>query len=124
MNKALALVASSFLILLLASPTVFATDYTVGDASGWTLEVNYTKWATGKEFKVGDTLTFKYSPSFHQLDEVCESDFNSCNSSKPIQNYKDGNTKIALSKAGRFFFFCPIGNHCSRAMKLAVTVCV
>ncbi|XP_052109823.1 blue copper protein 1b-like [Arachis duranensis] len=64
MNKALALVASSFLILLLASPTVFATDYTVGDASGWTLEVNYTKWATGKEFKVGDTLTFKYSPSF------------------------------------------------------------
>ncbi|XP_057733907.1 uncharacterized protein LOC130949101 [Arachis stenosperma] len=56
MNKAIALVASSFLILLLASPTVFATDYTVGDASGWTLEVDYTKWVAGKEFKVGDTL--------------------------------------------------------------------
>ncbi|XP_057719165.1 uncharacterized protein LOC130933552 [Arachis stenosperma] len=56
MNKALALVASSFLILLLASPTVFATDYTVGDASGWTLGVDYTKWVAGKQFKVGDTL--------------------------------------------------------------------
>ncbi|XP_020987749.1 uclacyanin-3-like [Arachis duranensis] len=122
MNKAIALVASSFLILLLASTTVFATDYTVGDASGWTLGVDYTKWVAGKQFKVGDTLTFKYSPNFHQLDEVSESDFNSCNPSKPIRNHRDGNTKITLSKAGRFFFFCPIGNHCSRSMKLAVTV--
>lgn len=48
--------AAPFLILLLASPSVFATDYTVGDSSGWTLGVNYNNWASGKTFKVGDTL--------------------------------------------------------------------
>ncbi|KAL4270928.1 hypothetical protein AHAS_AhasUnG0035400 [Arachis hypogaea] len=122
MNKAIALVASSFLILLLASPTVFATDYTVGDASGWTLEVDYTKWATGKEFKVGDTLTFKYEASLHQVDEVSKSDYINCNSNHSIKNYKGGNNKITLSKPGSYFFLCPTPRHCQLGMKLALNV--
>ncbi|MED6149282.1 hypothetical protein PIB30_060929 [Stylosanthes scabra] len=122
MAKSIALVASSFLILLLAFPTVFATDFTVGDSSGWALKVDYTAWAKGKTFQVGDTLTFKYNPSFHQVDEVNKSSHDGCNSSNPIKNYKDGNTKITLSKEGNHYFLCPIGDHCSSGMKLAVTV--
>jgi hypothetical protein len=47
---------ASFLVLLLAFPSVFATDFTVGDSSGWNLGVDYTTWPSGKTFKVGDNL--------------------------------------------------------------------
>ena len=33
-----------------------ATSFTVGDKSGWTLGVDYTTWASGNTFKVGDSL--------------------------------------------------------------------
>ena len=33
-----------------------ATVFTVGDEVGWSLKGNYTAWAMGKEFKVGDSL--------------------------------------------------------------------
>ena len=33
-----------------------ATSFTVGDKSGWTLGVDYTTWASGNTFKVGDNL--------------------------------------------------------------------
>ncbi|XP_015938940.1 mavicyanin [Arachis duranensis] len=122
MAKAIALVGSSFLILLLASQTVFATDYTVGDASGWTnFGVDYKTWASGKTFKVGDTLTFNYDTSTHQVAEVSESDYGSCSSSNAIKTYSDGKTKITLSKAGSYYFLCPTAGHCSSGMKLQVT---
>ena len=33
-----------------------ATEHIVGDYYGWTLNFNYSAWAEGKEFRVGDTL--------------------------------------------------------------------
>lgn len=33
-----------------------STKHTVGDSSGWALSVDYGSWASGKTFKVGDTL--------------------------------------------------------------------
>lgn len=35
----------------------FATDYIVGDEAGWALSVNYTAWAEGEEFYVGDRIS-------------------------------------------------------------------
>jgi len=49
-------IAASFLVLMLAFPTVFGVDYNVGDSSGWASGVDYTNWASGKTFKVGDNL--------------------------------------------------------------------
>lgn len=40
----------------IAAPT-FGADYVVGDDAGWKLNVNYTAWAQGKEFHVGDKLS-------------------------------------------------------------------
>ncbi|MED6143814.1 hypothetical protein PIB30_009314 [Stylosanthes scabra] len=122
MAKSIALVASSFFILLLAFPTVFATDFTVGDSSGWALKFDYTAWAKGKTFKVGDTLTFKYNPSFHQVNEVNKCNYDGCNLSNPTKNYKGGNTTITLFEEGCYYFLCPIDDHCSEGMKLEVIV--
>lgn len=49
-------IVASFLVLVLAFPYVFGTDYTVGDSSGWALGVDYATWVSGKTFKVGDNL--------------------------------------------------------------------
>ena len=34
----------------------FATDYIVGDRSGWTINFDYEGWAKDKVFPVGDKL--------------------------------------------------------------------
>ncbi|GKV12722.1 hypothetical protein SLEP1_g23839 [Rubroshorea leprosula] len=49
-------IAVAFLLLLVASPTVYAVNYIVGDSSGWSQGVDYSTWAQGKTFNVGDTL--------------------------------------------------------------------
>lgn len=47
----------SFAIALILLPTIcMATEYTVGDKKGWTINFDYQAWAKGKEFRVGDTL--------------------------------------------------------------------
>ncbi|CAK8559911.1 unnamed protein product [Lathyrus sativus] len=112
---------ASFLVLLLAFPCVFATDYTVGDANQWTQQVDYTKWTAGKTFKVGDNLVFKYGAT-HQVNEVDESDYKSCSSSNTIKNYADGDSKVPLTKAGKIYFICPTPGHCNAGMKLEVNV--
>ncbi|KAL4355932.1 hypothetical protein HN51_027304 [Arachis hypogaea] len=123
MAKAVAaLVAASFLILLLAFPTVFATDYVVGGPSGWVIGPDYGIWAENFKFKVNDTLTFKYEARLHQVEEVSKSDYINCNSNHPIKNYKGGNNKITLSKPGSYFFLCPTPRHCQLGMKLALSV--
>ncbi|KAL5973842.1 hypothetical protein ACLOJK_030500 [Asimina triloba] len=48
--------AFAILVLMLAAPAVYATDYTVGDTSGWETGVDYNTWASGKKFVTGDTL--------------------------------------------------------------------
>lgn len=42
--------------MVLLSSVAMATDFTVGDGTGWTVDFNYTAWAEGKVFRVGDTL--------------------------------------------------------------------
>lgn len=43
-------------ILAIAFPSSFATNWVVGDSSGWALNYDYVAWANGKDFVVGDTL--------------------------------------------------------------------
>ena len=52
---AAAIMAGLVLIAAVAAPA-HAKDYTVGDSSGWTSGVDYTTWASGKAFAVGDNL--------------------------------------------------------------------
>ncbi|XP_058086238.1 uclacyanin-3-like [Magnolia sinica] len=111
----------ALLFILFAIPAAYAADYTVGDSSGWSTGVDYSTWASGKKFAVGDTLLFTYG-GLHSVDEVSKSDYDSCSSSNAINSFNDGNTSIALSKAGAHYFLCPAIGHCSQGMKLAVTV--
>jgi hypothetical protein len=46
----------ALLILTLAAPVVYGAQHIVGDSTGWSQGVDYSTWATGKTFTVGDTL--------------------------------------------------------------------
>ncbi|PIN18280.1 hypothetical protein CDL12_09050 [Handroanthus impetiginosus] len=100
-----------------------ATDYIIGDNAFWTLGVNYTVWTEGKDFRVGDTLMFMYKPGSHNVLSVNGDDFEKCTSSNvsavPLMS---GHDVIPLTSPGKKWYICDIGDHCSRGMKLVITV--
>ncbi|RWR89708.1 Plastocyanin-like protein [Cinnamomum micranthum f. kanehirae] len=113
--------AVALLIFLLAVPACYATDYAVGGTTGWDTSGDYTTWASGKTFSVGDSLSFIYGSS-HTVDEVNKADYDSCTATNAISSFNNGNTTITLSKTGPHYFICSTPNHCSQGMKLAVSV--
>ncbi|CAL9060136.1 stellacyanin-like [Musa acuminata AAA Group] len=115
-------VASGALLLLCCATWVSATDYSVGDSSGWKLDFDYTTWTSGKSFVVGDNLVFKYAASQHNVDKVNAAAYNACSSSSPISSDNSGQTTINLDTSGKHYFICGISNHCTRGMKLEVDV--
>lgn len=54
--------------------------------------------------------------------EVKEEDYKSCNISKPIVEYNDGDTKVPLNRSGPFYFISGAEGHCQKGLKLAVVV--
>ncbi|KAG0534877.1 hypothetical protein BDA96_04G317800 [Sorghum bicolor] len=118
---AAAIMAGLLILLAAVAAPAHAKDYTVGDSSGWTSGVDYTTWASGKTFAVGDNLVFQYS-MMHTVAEVSSADYSACSASNAIQSYSDQNTKIALTAPGTRYFICGTAGHCGNGMKLAVTV--
>ncbi|RLN07785.1 blue copper protein [Panicum miliaceum] len=116
-----AVIAGLVVLAAAAAAPAFATDHVVGDSSGWTSGVDYTTWAKGKTFSVGDNLVFQYS-AMHSVAEVSSADYSACSASNSLQSYSDQNTKIPLTAAGTRYFICGTPGHCSGGMKLAVTV--
>lgn len=109
-----------FLVLCAVMPSL-ATDYTVGDSTGWTMGADYSTWTSGKTFLVGDTLVFNYGGG-HTVDEVSASDYSTCTVGNAITSDSTGATTISLKKAGTHYFICGVIGHCGSGMKLAVTV--
>ncbi|KAL0425738.1 UNVERIFIED_CONTAM: hypothetical protein Sradi_1108600 [Sesamum radiatum] len=112
----------AFVLLLLISPAAYAaTTHTVGGTSGWNTGVDYGNWASGQTFAVGDSLSFTYDGT-HAVEEVTQSDYQSCSSSNPVNAFPPSPTTVPLTATGTRYFICPRSNHCSQGMKLAVTV--
>ncbi|KAF5746786.1 putative Blue copper protein precursor [Tripterygium wilfordii] len=112
---------SVLLVLCMVVPITLATDYTVGDSTGWVMGVDYSTWTSGKTFTVGDKLVFSYGGG-HSVDEVSGSDYNSCTVGNSLTTDSSGATTITLNKAGTHYFICGAIGHCGSGMKLAVTV--
>ncbi|KAM7508856.1 hypothetical protein LguiA_019309 [Lonicera macranthoides] len=109
------------LLLVFAAPAAFAVDHVVGGNSGWTNSGDYTSWAAGQTFRVGDNLLFNYG-STHSVDEVGQTDYTGCTSSNVLNSYTGGQNTIALTKTGPMYFICPTFGHCGQGMKLAINV--
>ncbi|CAA0828101.1 Probable inactive patatin-like protein 9 [Striga hermonthica] len=90
--------------------------YKVGDSDGWTImgDVDYNQWASSKTFKIGDTLVFEYDQDFHNVMQVSQSDFESCNPTAPIATYSTGNDSIGIHSSGDYYYICGVEGHCSQ----------
>ncbi|KAM0850569.1 hypothetical protein ACQ4PT_052994 [Festuca glaucescens] len=99
-----------------------ATSFTVGDKSGWTLGVDYTTWASGNTFKVGDNLVFNYAKGLHTVVEVSAADYLACSAANPLGSDSSGASTVPLKTGGKHYFICSIPGHCAGGMKLEVTV--
>ncbi|KAK8962892.1 hypothetical protein KSP40_PGU013071 [Platanthera guangdongensis] len=96
-----------------------ATEFIVGDETGWIVGKNYTKWTENKDFKVGDKLVFQYMAVQHDVFWVGEPEFNSCKTSPYIEHQTSGNDEFLLTTPGRRWYICGKSNHCTSGMKLA-----
>ncbi|KAK8599072.1 hypothetical protein V6N13_077012 [Hibiscus sabdariffa] len=105
-------------------PSSLATEFTVGDEKGWHLDFDYQGWATGKEFRVGDKLVFKYTPGVHDVLKVNGTEFQQCQAGNDnTLALTTGNDVITLSTPGRKWYICSVPGHCeARNMKLSITV--
>ncbi|KAL0329665.1 UNVERIFIED_CONTAM: Lamin-like protein [Sesamum radiatum] len=110
------------IILAVSADQALATDYVVGDVGGWELGVNYTAWASGKNFLVGDTIAFNYTPGVHNVVKVNGSEFQQCVASNASNALTSGNDVITLATPGRKWYICGVADHCSRGMKLVINV--
>ncbi|CAN6322337.1 unnamed protein product [Urochloa humidicola] len=121
-KKMLLLVAATLAAVAFLPAPATATEHWVGDANGWTLQFNYTAWAETKQFKVGDTLVFKYSEPSHTVVEVNGADFKSCNIPENSNVLTTGKDQVTLDEAGRRWFICGVGAHCKSGMKVKINV--
>ncbi|CAL9751384.1 unnamed protein product [Musa acuminata subsp. burmannicoides] len=100
-----------------------AANHTVGEASGWRPDFNYTAWTDGKMFMVGDNLVFNYKQGAHNVMQVGGADYKACNTSAAtINTFTSGGDVVPLNATGKRWYICGFGDHCSRGQKLVVTV--
>ncbi|KAJ8751854.1 hypothetical protein K2173_026052 [Erythroxylum novogranatense] len=81
-----------------------------------------TQWAQRLRFVVGDSLLWKYDSQKDSVLEVTKDAYDSCNTTSPIQEYKDDNTKVKLDRPGPFYFISGAEGHCGKGQKLIVVV--
>jgi hypothetical protein len=56
------------------------------------------------------------------VDEVTKENFDTCNTTKVLANYRNGNTTVPLTRAGDRYFVCGNKLYCLGGMKLHVHV--
>ncbi|XP_042065564.1 basic blue protein-like [Salvia splendens] len=116
---------SIFMIHLLLLDFGVCEVYRVGDGSGWNsgTGTNFLSWSQKYNFTVGDVLVFKYSKAQHNVKEVTDATYRSCNASNGvIAIYESGNDEIRLTDAKKYNFICDKDSHCIGGMRFSATV--
>ncbi|XP_047074589.1 basic blue protein-like [Lolium rigidum] len=114
-------------VLLLLRQPARAAEYAVGGdgINGWDTGTNYATWAQAQSFVAGDALLFNYVKSQHNVYEVTEAAYRSCDptpAGSVLATYDTGFDRVVLPEAKTYWFICEVPNHCVGGMKLAVNV--
>ncbi|MCL7031025.1 hypothetical protein MKW94_011663 [Papaver nudicaule] len=114
-----------FFIVPLLLGRIESKEYIVGDEDGWNSGSNYQRWSQKYSFSVGDVLEFDYVKGQHNVKEVTENAFRTCDtesSGAVLENYESGDDKVHLTQARKYWFVCDIPNHCRGGMKFGIQV--
>ncbi|KAK3446421.1 hypothetical protein EUGRSUZ_A02124, partial [Eucalyptus grandis] len=104
-------------------PLVLATQWTVGDDSGWTNnDYDYNAWAQGKVVRVGDK--FNYQEGNRNVFKLTSAtDFQACNIPPANGALTSGHDVIPLNTPGVKWYICGISQHRAKFnQKLKITV--
>ncbi|KAJ4709582.1 Early nodulin-like protein [Melia azedarach] len=96
-----------------------------GKENSWTIPPSanfFNMWAEKIRFRKGDFLLWKYDGKTDSVLEVTKEHYDNCKTSKPIKEYKDGDTKIELSRSGPHYFISGAKEHCQKGQKVLVVV--
>ncbi|XP_078447318.1 early nodulin-like protein 6 [Wolffia australiana] len=102
-----------------------AFSFDVGGDGGWQVPPSnnsamYNRWASKNRFKIGDTLVFKYKKDSVMM--VGEEDYGRCKAELPILFDDNGDTEIALDRAGLYYFISGLHEHCKKGQKMIIKV--
>ncbi|CAN8266270.1 unnamed protein product [Cochlearia groenlandica] len=107
--------------LVSVKPTL-AAQHVMGGSQGWEESVDFDSWSSGKSFKAGDQLVFKYSGLHSVVELGSETAYKSCDLGTPVNSLSSGNDVVKLSKTGTRYFACGTPGHCQQGMKVKVNV--
>lgn len=118
---------SSLVLLLLLSTFSEAKEILVGGKTdAWKVPSSESdslnKWAESSRFGIGDYLVWKYDEAKDSVLEVTKEGYQSCNTTNPVVEHKDGTTKVKLERPGPHFFVSGAKGHCEQGQKLVVVV--
>ncbi|CAK7353952.1 unnamed protein product [Dovyalis caffra] len=121
-----AVVSSLFLMSLLLGLSQASEVLVGGKTDSWKIPSSepdsLNKWAGKARFLVGDSLVWKYDGQKDSVLQVTKEAYDSCNTTSPIEEYKDGNTKVKLDRSGPFYFISGAEGHCEKGQKFVVVV--
>ncbi|KAK9698151.1 hypothetical protein RND81_08G085400 [Saponaria officinalis] len=122
-------VCSFYLILVISMMLSYteARDHLVGGkADAWKVPSSETEslnnWAEKNRFNIGDILVWKYDSKKDSVMQVTREAYLTCNTSNPIAEHKDDETKVVLDKPGPQYFISGIKDNCDKGEKLIVLV--
>ncbi|XAR69986.1 hypothetical protein NMG60_11001786 [Bertholletia excelsa] len=123
------LFSSTLTVLMLLCLLSFteAREYLVGGKTdAWQIPSSESdslnKWAESSRFLIGDSLVWKYDGEKDSVLQVSKKGYVHCNTSSPIAEYNDGNTKVTLDRSGPFYFISGAEGHCMQGQKMIVVV--
>uniref|UniRef100_A0A0E0LFS3 Phytocyanin domain-containing protein n=1 Tax=Oryza punctata TaxID=4537 RepID=A0A0E0LFS3_ORYPU len=117
----------SLLLLSLLLRSATAAEYTVGDGP-WDTGTNYATWSDKHVFLAGDILVFQYVKSQHNVLQVTEATYRSCDTggggdAGVLKSYDTGYDRVQLTEPNAtYWFICDFPGHCLGGMKLVVKV--
>ncbi|KAK9275149.1 hypothetical protein L1049_022408 [Liquidambar formosana] len=68
------------------------------------------------------TMVWNYDPKKDSVLQVSKIDYEKCNTSSPIAEHNDGNTKVKLDRSGPFYFISGTQGNCEKGQKLITVV--
>lgn len=68
-------------------------------------------------------VVFKYNKGEHNVYEVTEATYRSCNASNGVlSEYDTGNDQVMLAEAKKYWFICNVAGHCLGGMRFGIDV--
>nr|GMC83469.1 Blue copper protein [Ipomoea batatas] len=114
-----------FLICLALLDAAKSETYTVGDGDEWSSGTNYVAWSEKHKFMTTFLVRplFKYVKGQHNVYEVAESTYESCDTSSGILGkYESGNDQVKLKEARKYWFVCDKDGHCLGGMRFGINM--